>query len=109
MIIEIPFDSTAMQQFSIQLGTDNFTFFKYWNDRSSVWMTDITDASTNTTLIEGVPLLLGSRLLSSYCFGIGEMLATESSGSGLDAGDPTTGDMGTRVTVNWFSPDVVPA
>jgi hypothetical protein len=104
MIIALPLSSDPAQSFITQLGNEKYQFDVRWNDRSGVWTMDLTRDSDQAILLQGIPLVLGCDILSSYTLGIGRMLVVDETGTHTDA---SYNDLGSRVKVYWFSPDEV--
>lgn len=104
MIIELPLNASPAQSFTCQLGDIKYFFEVQYNSRSSVWTMNLSDDSTRTRMLSGVPLVLGVDLLGPYNFGIGSMIVLDKTGQGLDA---TANDLGDRVCLYWISPDEV--
>lgn len=104
MIIQLPVTSEPAQQFTILLGTQKWDLYVRYNDRGNFWTMDIMDDATQTSLITGMPLLLGCDLLEPYNLDNGAMIAYDTTGSGADAGPD---DLGDRVLIYWFSADQV--
>jgi hypothetical protein len=102
MIIQLPLTSDPAQDFVIQLGSVKYEFYVRYNDRGSFWSADISDYNSQTTLIAGMPLLLGCDLLAPFLLGNGSMIVYDEKGSNTDAGDPDSGDLGSRVNVYWY-------
>lgn len=106
-MIKLPLTSDPVQTFTTQLGDTKYDFYVRFNDRAGYWTTDITDTYSQTKLISGMPLLLGCDLLDPYLLMAGRMMVYDELGTSTDAGDPDTGDLGSRVNVYWFTPDEV--
>lgn len=104
MILELPFSNDPAQTFVTQLGDKKYGFDVKFNDRSGVWTLDLSDDATKLPLLQSVPLVLGCDLLEPYNFGIGRVMALDTTGRGKDS---TTADLGDRVRVYWFSADEV--
>lgn len=104
MIIQLPLTSDPAQDFVINLGGQQWELYIRYNDRSSFWTMDITEYNSQTSLVIGMPILLGCDLLAPYILDNGSMVATDTTGLGKDAG---ADDLGTRVIVFWYSPDEV--
>ena len=102
MIIRLPLTSDPAQDFVTQLGSIKYEFYVRYNDRGSFWTMNVTDYVSQTLLIAGMPLVLGCDLLAPYILGNGTMVAVDETGSSTDAGDPSSGDLGSRVNVYWF-------
>jgi hypothetical protein len=60
------------------------------------------DEATQTPLLLGVALVLGTDLLQPHNLSIGYLLVVDETGVGTDAGYD---ELGTRVNVYWVSPD----
>lgn len=106
MIIQIPVTNDPAQDFVMQLGTSKWEFYVRYNDRGNFWTMDITDYNSQTLLVAGMPLVLGTDLLSPYILENGSLIAYDTTGSSTDAGPD---DLGQRVMLYWFSPDQVAA
>jgi hypothetical protein len=104
MIIQLPLTSDPAQDFVINLGGQQWELYVRYNDRGSFWTMDITEYNSQTSLVTGMPILLGADLLAPYILNNGAMVATDTNGLGQDAGPD---DLGTRVIVFWYSPDEV--
>ena len=104
MIIQLPVTSDPAQDFVINLGTQKWEMYVRYNDRGGFWTMDITDYNSQTSLVTGMPIVLGCDLLAPYTLGNGSMLAYDTTGSGTDAGPD---DLGTRVVLYWVSADDV--
>ncbi len=104
MIIQLPLTSDTSQTFTILLGAISYDMAVRWNDRSGTWVLDITDSASQTILVQGIPLVLGTDILSPYGLAMGYMVVVDQSGQGLDAG---VDDLGSRVNVYWYSADTV--
>jgi hypothetical protein len=105
MPVLLPLTSTK-EQFTVQLGVWSLTFLVYFNDRSQLWMFDVSDARANETLLCGAPIVLGQDLLEPYIFGIGSLVAIDTSQQGDEAGPD---DLGDRVVVAYYTPDEMTA
>lgn len=104
MILMLPTSNDPAQSFVTQLGSVKYQFDICWNDRAGVWNMDMTIASTQTPILQGVPLLLGADLLADYNLNMGSMIVVDEMGTSTDA---TVDDLGNRINVYWFSPDEV--
>lgn len=104
MIIQLPLTSDPVQDFTINLGGQQWELLIRFNDRGQFWTMDITDYNSQAALVLGIPILLGCDLLAPYILGNGAMAAVDTNGLGQDAGPD---DLGTRVLVYWYSPDEV--
>lgn len=104
MIIELPISNDASQIFTTQLGDTKYDFQVVFNERSGVWMLDISDNTTKTPLLTSLALVLGQELFEPYNLNIGRLLVVDTSNQSLEA---TFDDMGDRVKVYWFSDDEV--
>lgn len=103
----LPFTSDPAQAFSVQLGSvGKFRFDARYNDRSASWTFDLTREPDGSVLLAGVPMLIGQGVLSPYGLGIGDIVFSDLSGAGQDAGPD---DMGDRVQAVWLNPDQVAA
>lgn len=103
----LPFTSDPARTFSVQLGSvGKFQFDVRYNDRSSSWTFDLTSEPDGTLLLAGVPMLIGQGVLAPYGLGIGDIVFSDLSGAGLDAGPD---DMGDRVQGVWLNPAQVSA
>jgi len=96
----LPFTSEPAQSFTVALGGSKYLIDARYNDIAGFWTLDITTEPAQVQLVAGVPILIGQDLLSPYALGIGGLLATDTSNSGIDAGPE---DLGDRVTVTWLS------
>ena len=99
-MIELPVTSDAAQTFTTQLDTAKYTFDIVYNDRSGVWTVSLTNTATQVVIADAIPIVLGQGLLSAYNFGIGELFAVDTAGTGKDAGPD---DFGDRVKLYWAS------
>lgn len=88
-------------RFTTQLGHWSLTFYVYFNERSRLWMFDLTDDTTGQALLLGHPFVLGQDFLRPYIFGIGHMFCYDSTGQHREAG---VDDLGRRVPVAYFTP-----
>jgi hypothetical protein len=77
----IPFTSDPWQTFSCTLNGTEYGFAANYNDRSGVWSFDLSLKSTETPLVTGVTILLGSDLLAPFGLGIGRMFAVDMAAS----------------------------
>lgn len=102
MIAELPLSADPAQSFTCQLGGVKYFFDVRYNSRNGVWTFDLSDDATRTPILSGVAIVLGVDLLEPYNLGIGRLLAVDGEGRGRDAG---ADDLGSRVTLNWISPD----
>lgn len=103
----IPFTSDPQHSFSMQLGSvGKFQFDVRYNDRSSSWTFDLTSEPDGELLLAGVPMLIGQGVLSPYGLGIGDIVFSDLSGAGVDAGPD---DLGDRVQAVWLNPEQVAA
>ena len=117
MIQTIPFTSDTWHRFSTVLAGVEYTFTTRYNERNGVWYTDLGLASTEETLVAGIPILIGCDLLAPYGLGIGSMLAidlraaaaTETAGVLPQSVDAGPDDLGTRVVVVYIAPGEVVA
>lgn len=100
MIQLLPFTSDTPQTLTVQLGSTKYDFALRWNERAAVWCMDITDTASQTLLVAGIPLVLGSDILSPYDLQMGSMVVVDGTGLGEDAGPD---DLGVRVNVYWYS------
>lgn len=96
----IPFTSDPAQSFRVSLNGNKYQIDARYNDRSGQWTFDITTDPAGEVLVTGVPILIGQDMLAPYVLGIGGMAAADTQTNGIDAGPD---DLGTRVTVTWFS------
>lgn len=102
MIVELPLSSDPAQSFTCQLDDVKYFIEARYNSRNGVWSLDLSDDATRVPILTGLALVLGVDLLEPYNLGIGRLIAIDTEGRGRDA---TADDLGTRVTVNWISPD----
>lgn len=102
--LSLPLSSAISQQFVCRLGDKKLQFNVRFNDRQGVWLMSITDAPTDTKLVDGVAILLGTELLSPFNLGIGYLVAFDEDGTNTDA---TETDLGSRVNVYWLSSDEI--
>jgi hypothetical protein len=105
MIGELPLTTDCPQSFNCQLGETTYQFNLIWNDRSSVWMMDIINPTTQTPIISGLALVLGADLLEDSALGIGALVVVDETGTGTEASVTSLGD---TTNVYWISPDVLP-
>jgi hypothetical protein len=105
MPVLLPLTSTK-EQFTVQLGVWSLTLLVYFNDRSQLWMFDLTDARANVTLLCGAPFVLGQDLLEPYIFGIGSLVAIDTTQQHDEAGPD---DLGDRVIVAYYTPEEIAA
>jgi hypothetical protein len=105
MIIQLPLSSDPVQTFITQLGSAKYQFDVRWNDRSSLWVLDISDPSSQTPIASGLALVLGADLLLPYSLGIGELIVIDETGTHTPA---TVDSLGSSVNVYWLSPDELP-
>ena len=101
---KLPVTSDPAQQMTCTLGGTAYDIFVKWNDVREVWSLDVADSVTGAVLAVGIPLLCGADVLAGFALGIGSMFCFDMSGAGIDAGDPDSGDLGTRVLVAYLTP-----
>jgi hypothetical protein len=99
-MFEIPVSADAAQQFITQLGDAKYVFDLQWNDRSQQFSLTLSNDDTGQVYFEGHPVVLGTDILEPYNYGIGSMLAVDTSNTGREA---TLTDFGDRVKLYWFS------
>jgi len=99
-MFQIPVGTDAAQQFTTQLGELKFVFDIQWNDRSNQFSLTLYNEDTSQIYFEGIPIVLGTDLLEPYNYGIGSLLAIDSSNTGSEA---ALSDFGVRVQLWWFS------
>lgn len=103
-ISTLPLTSDVSQQFTCQLGENKLQFDVRFNDRQGVWLMAVTDVVTDTKLVDGVAILLGTELLHPFNLSLGYLVAIDEDGTNKDAG---ADDLGSRVNVYWVSADEV--
>lgn len=102
MIAELPLSSDPSQSFTCQLGAVKYYCEAKYNSRNGVWSLDLYDDAARSPILLGMAIVLGVDLLEPYNLGIGRLVAVDGNATDRDA---TADDLGTRVTLNWISPD----
>ncbi len=89
------------QQLSIALGGVTYTLtLQYRNTDDGGWTLDISDASGNTPILQGIPLVTGVDLLAQYAYlNFGGQLVVRTA-SDPDA-VPTFSNLGTDGILYW--------
>jgi hypothetical protein len=105
MIQELPLTTDCPQSFNCQLGETTYQVDLIWNERSSVWMMDILNPTTQQPIVSGLALVLGADLLVEFALGIGALVVVDETGTGTEA---TVTSLGSTTNVYWISPDVLP-
>lgn len=95
----VPLSSEPSILFNITLDGIELNMQTKYNTRYSTWSLDIYDEQQNP-LVFGVPLLLGSNVLSPYNLNIGSMVCVDVTGQGEDA---TSDNLGTDVILVHFN------
>jgi hypothetical protein len=103
-MLAIPLTSDPSQTLTVNLGGTSVDLAIRYNDQSGVWNFDLTLDGVGTVLLTNVPMLIGQDLLGPYALGLGGLIVTDTSGQYLDAGPD---DLGTRVTLQWLSPNEI--
>lgn len=107
-MIQIPVTNQPNQKFkvAIPLADTNISigFFIYWNRIAGYWQVTLTDALTNTELINGLPLLTGNYPVANVLrqqeyFGIGQMFVVPISSNAPD--HPGLEDWGVNFALMW--------
>lgn len=100
-IYEIPL-APQNQQFTIQLGTVEYTLTTTYRDASEAgWVLDIADASGNP-ILAGVPLITGADLLEQYRYlGLGGSLYVATDGNPDEA--PSFDALGGPSRLYWVT------
>lgn len=107
MAFTIPLTSDPSQTFSIELAGDIYQFRVIYNQRYGTWSFDLSDVD-DVLLVAGIPLLIGSDLLSQYNLEIGALVVIDTEETFVDAtGDD--GDLGTRVILTYITPEELEA
>ncbi len=104
-MVVVPFTSEK-ETFTCQLGDFFFRFTTLFNDYTGIWHFDLSDAQTDEVIGYQIPILLGVDMFAAFNLGIGYLIAVDSSDSGIDAGPD---DLGTRVSVIYYTPEEVAA
>lgn len=117
MPVVVPFaPGVPFQKFSTTLDGVQYVFDVRWNGRSETWAFDLLDESEDP-IRHGIRIVLGA-LLGMRGLGLGgavapidprmplgQMIAVDTSGEGVDAG---LHSLGRRVLVYYYSPDEAP-
>lgn len=105
MAVRIPFvPSIANYSFSTTLDSQRFEFIVRWNEFDQGWYFDLLDEHEGV-IVAGAKIVLGTILMSGSTdprMPPGMFIVLDSTRSGLDANFE---DLGTRVTVIYFSAD----
>jgi len=102
-MVRLPLTSDPCRAFATTVGDARYVVTTKWNDRAGVWTMDIADGDTDELLVSGMPVVLGSDLLRSFCPRLGVMIAVDAEtdpGEGSEAGAE---DFGSRVEVVWMT------
>lgn len=102
VIIQLPLTTDTPQSFTVQLGTVTYQVNLYWNDRSSVWLMDLFNPTTQAPIVTGLALTLGADLLAPYSLGIGSLMVIDETGTHTEA---TLTSLGSTTNVYWISAD----
>lgn len=105
MIAQLPLSTDCPQSFTCQLGNNTYQFDLTWNERSQVWVMNISDPVSQNPIVTGLSLTLGVDLLKAYALGIGALVVWDETGSHTEA---TVTSLGSSVNVYWISPDALP-
>ena len=106
MATEIPIRADIPSQtFDITLNSLVYTLTVKWNSRSEYWTLDIVDADA-VTLITGLCLKLGARLLRPFNFDIGEFIMIDDTSTGTEA---TLSSIGITSRLIYFTPEELEA
>lgn len=102
-MVKIPVTSDPANTFTMPLGGVQYKFFTKFNERSQVFTMDITDVETDTLLVSGMPLILGSDILATFCPRIGKIFLIDKEAEVGYGKNPLPDDLGKRVEVIWLS------
>lgn len=100
---KIPVTSDPSNTFTMSLGGTQYRFTTKFNERSQVFTMDIADVETDTLLVSGMPLILGSDILATFCPRIGKIFLIDKEADVGYGRNPLPDDLGTRVEVVWLS------
>jgi len=100
----IPLTTNPNQTFISTLPIDNknieLKFYIRYNTEAEYWTMSITDVSTQTLLIDSLPLLTGFNLLEQYDYmGIGKAFIIKSGSPNTENPDDT--NLGTDFLLGW--------
>lgn len=85
MAVEVPIRANVpAQTFDIVLDGVSYTMVAKWNSRSTFWTLDILQED-QSSLILGVCLKLGARLLQQFNLNIGDFIMIDDTGTGQEA------------------------
>ena len=104
MAVKIPIRAElSTQTFDIILNSLAYTMTAKWNSRSKFWTLDIADEN-DVTLILGLCLKLGVRLLRPFGLQIGELIIVDESNTGAEA---SLTNIGVTSSLVYFTPDEI--
>ena len=97
--------NVASQTFDIVLNELAYNLTAKWNSRSEFWTLDIVDEN-NVTLIAGLCLKLGVRLLRAFNLGVGELIVIDDTSTGIEA---SLSNIGITTRLVYFTPTEIEA
>lgn len=65
---EIPLQPSTPQRLTISLAGTTYTLVLHWCGPEAAWVMDMLDATGQTLIIGGIPLITGVDLLKQYAY-----------------------------------------